>query len=119
MIDLMNYFHFHSRATLSVEGIIPPLVQEGGGGRIIRNKKRASRVQVEDYEEKFVETSSNQMVKGYFGKLEKLRTIRSQSTRSFTLEESAGSSSGWKRNFTFDITQTIEFVGGGCDGGQR
>ena len=103
-----------------MEGIIPPLVQEGGGGRVDRNKKRASRVQVEDYEEKFVETSSDQMVKGYFDKLEKARTIRSQSTRSLTLEEiSTGSSRGWKRNFTFDITQTIEFVGGGCDGGQR
>ena len=55
------------------------------------------------------------------GKMEKSRTIRSESTRFITLEETSQSpdSSGWKRNFTFDITQTIEFVGGGCDLGKR
>ena len=113
----MTIFKSPCRASLSVEGIIPPLVQEGGGGRVDRNKKRASRVQVEDYEEKFVETSTDLMVKGYFDRLEKSRTIRSQSTRSITLEETSQSpgANGWKRNFTFDITQTIEFVGGGCD----
>ena len=55
------------------------------------------------------------------GKMEKSRIIRSESTRFLTLEETSQSpgSSGWMRNFTFDITQTIEFVGGGCDSGQR
>ena len=61
------------------------------------------------------------MVKGYMGKMEKSRIIRSESTRFLTLEETSQppGSSGWMRNFTFDITQTIEFVGGGCDSGQR
>ena len=61
------------------------------------------------------------MLEGHFGKLEKFRTVKSQSRRMITLEESSQSSgsNSWKRNFTFDIAQTIEFVGGGCDGGQR
>ena len=108
--------NFH-RATVQLEGTIPPLVKGGGSGRVNGNKKLASRVRVNDYEEKFVETSSGQLLEGYFGKLQPIRTIRSQSTRSITLEESSPStgSGAWKRNFTFDLTQTIEFVGEGCD----
>ena len=97
--------------------MIPPLVKGGGGGRVDGNRKRGSRIQVNDYEEQFTETISNQMLEGYFGRLERIRTIRSQSRRTLTLEENAQrpGSNSWQRSFTFDLTQTIEFVGGGCD----
>ena len=107
----------HFRVSLSVEGVIPLLVREGDSVRGYGNTRRGSRVQVNDYEEHFVETKSNKILEGYFGKSEVLRQIRSQSRRFITLEESSqgSQSNSWKRNFTFDIIQTIEFVGGGCD----
>ena len=101
--------------------MIPPLVKGGSSGRVDGNSKRGSRIQVNDYEEQFIETSTDQMANGYFGKLEWIRTIKSQSTRTITLEENAPSagSNSWKRSFTFDLTQTIDFVGGGCETNER
>ena len=98
--------------------MIPALVKEGGSGRVDGNKKRASRIHLKDYEDKFVEISKDRTLQGFFGKEEKLRTVRSQSRKTITLEENSQSpgSIGWKRNFTFDLTQTIEFVGGACSG---
>ena len=100
--------------------MIPPLVKEGGSGRVDGNRKRASRIHLNDYEEKFVEINTDRIMEGYFGKSEKLRTVRSQSRRTISLESNTQSpgSNSWKRNFTFDLTQTIEFVGGGCEGDQ-
>ena len=100
-------YFFISRAEVSVDGIIPPLVKNGGSGRINVNKKRQGKVRLDDYEDQFIEVESGKMVEGPLGKLEKTKTMRSRSTRIITLDDD-------ETTFVLDITQTISFLGRDC-----
>ena len=101
-------YYFISRAEVSLDGIIPPLVKNGGSGRINVNKKREGKVRLDDYEEEFIEVESGKTLEGPLGKLEKTKTMRSRSTRTITLDDD-------ETTFALDITQTIEFFGRDCE----